>query len=392
MSDAVLQAATYRPVQALIPGRANHGCRACVTIPARNEEATLSACLQALAQQVDLEGKAFPPSSFEILLLLNNCTDRSAQVAWRWRSAHPQVQLYVAERVFDEPEAHAGTARRLLMDTAWQRLGGEEADRCAVILATDGDSIVAFDWLAQNLAAVAAGADAVGGAIHLCAEELETLPAAVRRCYLRDRRYAELVAQLEHLLDPQRGDPWPRHLDHFGSSLACTAAAYARAGGMPATDTLEDEAFVDRLRRADLRLRHEPRVRVFTSARLDGRAKTGLAGQLRLWNGFAGEHEHQVQSAAYLLHRFRTLHRLRHAFTAGSIGGCGWLPREKQDVLLTALNEADSMPALFSAIDCDGLIAETFHGDREEWVTAAIANLEMEIARHSGSPTGAAST
>ena len=35
------------------------------------------------------------------------------------------------------------------------------------------------------------------------------------------------------LLDSVFHDPWPRHYQHFGASLAVTADAYRRAGGLP---------------------------------------------------------------------------------------------------------------------------------------------------------------
>ncbi len=373
-------ASSYHPAPSLLPGLARSICRACVTIPARDEEATLPACLDALARQVDLDGRPLRADAFEVLLLLNNCTDQSAARVQRWHADYPHMQLRIAEREFSVGEAHAGTARRLLMDTAWQRLGGDEANGKALILATDADSTVAPDWLAQNAAAVRAGADAVGGAVRLLPAEIASLPSQVRDCYMRDRRYAELIAQLEHLLDPQEGDPWPRHLDHFGSSLACTAPAYARAGGMPAAAALEDEAFVDRLRRADLRLRHEPRVRVFTSARLAGRATVGLAGQLRLWSELAGEHEHTAPSAAYLAHRFQTLHRLRLAFVRGVDADLTWLPPTARSRVRSALRAERGVPAFFSAVDCDGLVDDTFAGERYELIVDSIKCLDTKIA------------
>src|SRR5579875_3250180 len=234
----------------LLAGSAAATCRACVTIPAKDEADSLSRCLDALASQVDLSHTPLPSCTFEILLLLNNCNDRSAEVAREWSTCHPEVVLHITERVLPPEQAHVGTARRLLMDTAFQRLQGSPHALTA-ILSTDADSTVAPDWIAQNLSALEHGAEVVGGLVDLLPEELERLSPQVRHCCRQDRRYAQLIAHLEDLLDPQEGDPWPRHLDHFGSSLACTPAAYAYAGGMPAVSPLEDEAFIDRVRRAE---------------------------------------------------------------------------------------------------------------------------------------------
>ena len=384
MSSAAVAPAAFTPVTNLVPGWVHTGCRACVTIPARNEEATLPACLDALAFQQDISGKRLGPSIFEVLLLLNNCTDASGAVARAWQDRHPEVGLHVVERDLPDEQAHAGWARRLLMDTAWQRLEGLEHGQRGVILATDADSVVAPDWIARTLAAIDQGADAVGGAICLQDEGLRSLPAQVQTCYRQDRRYAELVAQLDALLDPQAGDPWPRHADHFGSSLACTAEAYALAGGMPAVSALEDEAFVDALRRANLCLRHDPAVRVYTAARLRGRAKVGFAGQLRLWKELTDEGAHYVQSAAYLAHRFTTLACLREVFATADLSPLSYLDAEWTSTLQHCLRREGTVSGFFTAIDCDALIRATFHGCVEEPIRQAIADLEIRLMQLTG--------
>ena len=380
MSAQVMSAVElFTPVTPLLAGRAPAQCRACVTIPVRNEEVTLAACLDALAGQRNLQGESLSRGSFEILLLLNNCTDRSLGIARRWGQAHPDVALHILERALLSEEAHVGTARRLLMDTAWHRLEGRRPKPCA-ILATDADSTVAPDWLAQNLLALERGADAVGGLIALQPAELAAMPAQVRCCYERDRRYAELIAELEDLLDPQPGDASPRHLDHFGSSLACTPEAYAAVGGMPAVSPLEDEAFVNRLRRANLFLRHEPAVRVFTSPRLQGRTVVGLAGQLRQWNELSGEAAHCVPSASFLAHRFRTLALLRGMFRTGEETAVLPVPEEYRRWVRTMLRTAADVPASFTPTDCDWLIEQSFVGRREQPIAETIPALETLLA------------
>lgn len=369
------------PMPSLVPGFACAGCRVCVTIPVRNEEQRLAACLEGFASQVDVSGRPLTPACFEILLLLNNCTDRSAEVAARWARAHPDIALHTIERDLPQGQAHAGTARRLLMDTAWQRLGGEQATGVCAILTTDADSVVAPDWIAQNLAALHAGAEAVGGAITIRREDLEALPEHVRRCYEADRCYAACIAELEDLLDPQPGDPCPRHLDHFGSSLACTTRAYGRVGGLPAVPALEDEAFVDSLRQADIPLRHEPAVRIATSARLDGRTGMGFAGQLRFWNDLPADAAHTVPSAAFLIHRFRTMRLLREAFAAKSLKGLPFLDEGQHSFISNALRQEGGLIDFLGVINCDGLIRDTLSGPAEEPIGAATQALRMEIGR-----------
>ncbi len=381
---SVFSLPTFSPSAPLLPGRAHQGCCACVAIPARNEEVTLPRCLDALADQVDLTGAPLPAASYEVLLLLNNCTDHSAAVVQRWCASHPGISVHSVERTFCAEQAHVGTARRLLMDTAWHRLAGAASGRAA-ILSTDADTVVARDWIAQNLAALDAGADLVGGAVHVLAKDLLALPDAVQRCYEQDRCYASLVAQLEDALDPQPTDPWPRHLDHFGSSLACTPEAYARAGGMPAVNRLEDEAFVDRARGANLRLRHEPAVRVATSARLKGRAPVGMAGQLQNWAALPHADAHDVRSAAYLEHRFRTLHRLRQIFNAKDPGDLPLRTQWWKDTFAEALQTKPTCPEFLGAIYCDILIEESFAGAHREPIESAIAGLRTRLMVPPGS-------
>ena len=369
---------TYSPVSSLIPGAALPGCRACVTIPARNEEEDLSACLDAFTWQTDLNKVPLSTDFFEVILLLNNCRDASAAIARGWQVAHPAVVLHCVELSLPPAKANAGTARKLLLDTAWRRLQASRRGPTA-LLCTDADSVVAPDWIAQNMQALGRGADAVGGQIELAEGDVQAMPESLRRCYKNDRRYGELVAQLEDQLDPQAGDPWPRHQHHFGSSLACTPQAYAQAGGMPESPALEDAAFVHQLRRAGLRLRHEPAVRIFTSARLSGRAKVGLAAQLRSWNELPGEQAHLVQSSSFLAFRFRTLRNLRQAFLSRSVAAVSFPTSEWRRWAGQAVEAECSVPDFLAAIDSDGLIDATFNGLREQPIRAAIQALSMEI-------------
>jgi hypothetical protein len=83
------------------------------------------------------------------------------------------------------------------------------------------------------------------------------------------------------VLDPLSHDPWPRHSEHSGASIAVTSAVWQRVGGMAPVPIGEDRAFLQRLERLDVRVRHEPAVRVVVSGRIWGRAKGGMADTLR---------------------------------------------------------------------------------------------------------------
>nr|WP_236050061.1 glycosyltransferase family 2 protein [Hymenobacter negativus] len=251
-----------------------------VIIPAKNEVSALPATLAALAAQTTLAGRLLLSSSFEVIVLANNCTDYTAAVVRQQAQRFPQLVLHVAELCLPAAKAHVGRARRLLMDEACARL--ERVGRPAGIIAsTDADTCVAPTWLAAIQAEILAGADAVGGRIltEMTGRALQPL----RRIQARDAAYRQLCARLEDLIDPTPIDPWPRHHQHFGASLALTARAYRQVGGLPEVRFLEDEALCQALIRHDLGLRHSPEVQVLTSARRDGRVEVGLSWQLREW-------------------------------------------------------------------------------------------------------------
>jgi len=239
---------------------------AIIVIPVRDEAARLNFTLDALAAQVDLAGWPVNQSRWETILLANNCTDESAAMARAWAAQHPAVTLHVVERVLPPELAHVGWARRLLMDEAEHRLTGLGRER-GVIASTDGDTRAAPTWFATTLAEVQRGADAVGGRI-LADRGIDDdpSPAPGRRYHLHDTAYQLLAAAWEDAIDPDPADPWPRHHQLFGASLAVTAAAYLRAGRLPPEPALEDMAFGRALRRVDARVRHSPLVQVPNSA------------------------------------------------------------------------------------------------------------------------------
>ena len=280
-----------------------------VVIPVRNEASGIERTLASLARQVDWAGQPLDPSSYEVLLLANNCTDDTAEAARCFARRVPQVHLHVAEVSLPPETAHVGTARRLLMDAACCRVTACGQKR-GVIASTDGDTQVAPDWAAQTLREIEGGADAVGGRIRVERQRGEDRDA--RLYALRDTAYQRGLARLEHLLDPNPADPWPRHHQFFGGSLAVTAKAYRAAGGLPPLPCLEDVALGEALRRLDARIRHSPAVRVSTSPRQQGRTPLGLSSQLQEWGqmGRAGE-AHWVQQPAAVAVRFAARRALR---------------------------------------------------------------------------------
>jgi hypothetical protein len=153
-----------------------------------------------------------------------------------------------------------------------------------IIASTDGDTFVEPTWLAGILQEIDAGADAVGGRIVADPSERLLLHPSAERTYLRQVAYGFLLAELEHLIDPDPFDPFPRHPNHNGASLALTATTYARIGGLPDVLEEEDRALYKAIIRSGARFRHSLGVRATTSARLDGRVEHGFSAGLKLFS------------------------------------------------------------------------------------------------------------
>lgn len=284
--------------------------QACVIIPAKDEAASLPATLAALAAQTTLAGLALPAGMLEVIVLANNCLDRTAAAVRQSARRHPSLVVHVAEVQLPRPQAHVGRARRLLLDEAAQRLE-RTVGPTGVLLSTDADTLVASTWLAATLHEIATGAEAVGGRI-LTQTPAAAEPCPVRRIQLRDAAYRVLLRQLEDKIDPCAADRWPCHHQHYGASLALTVRAYRRVGGLPVVPFLEDEALWQLLVKHDLPVRHSPHVQVYTSARHCGRVEVGLSWQLREWaNLTAQQQEPQVPCPHELARVWRARRRLR---------------------------------------------------------------------------------
>ncbi|MBD0415269.1 glycosyltransferase [Oryzicola mucosus] len=246
-----------------------------VAIPAKNEQVLLPRLIAALARQTALSKLHHP---LQVVLVINNSDDGSLATALEAARRHTAtLQLTIRCLDFPSSSAHVGSARRLAMDIAASR------EPSGVILTTDADAVPADDWVEQNLAAIALGADLVGGRIvGDKEEELRLGDGFLRRAHVH-ARYQELCDELAWLIDPLDHDPWPRHHDHTGASIAVRTTVYRAVGGMDPLPLREDIAFVSKARAAGFRLRHAPEVTVTVSARTHGRARGGMADCLKNW-------------------------------------------------------------------------------------------------------------
>lgn len=283
--------------------------RVSVIVPVRNEADAIAHTLDALREQRTCAGNVLDPDSYEVLVLTNNCTDDSYAQVRHYQQQYPTFRLHIANINLPPERAHIGTVRRLLMDEACRRLLQAGHPR-GVIASTDGDTLVDANWIAQIVAEIEAGNDAVGGRI---LTQRDDSPA--RLPHLRDATYRCLLARAEARIDPAPHDPWPRHFQHYGASLAVTCQAYVRAGRLPVVRYLEDDAFFKALQRIDAKVRKSPQVRVYTSARLEGRVEVGLSWQLQQWTSQRQAGNCQlVEDPAVSLARFTLRRDLREAW------------------------------------------------------------------------------
>lgn len=236
--------------------------RACVVVPARNEQDLIASSLRSLAAQ-----SGIAPYEYEVLLVLDNCTDATEEQARQVVDDHPLLRLHL----LDGPGLGSGHARRIGMDVACERLIGLGRPD-GLVASTDADTTVAPDWLSVQLDAVRHGARAIGGRIELGPGSLSE--AAVGWHSERGKfRHQQLLADPDQLGTTE-------HWQFSGASLALTAETYARVGGLEPRAALEDEGLEQVLRKERIPIERLLSVRATTSSRLDGRASQGLAHDL----------------------------------------------------------------------------------------------------------------
>ena len=242
--------------------------RISVVVPARNEKALIGSCLAALARQEGISAQ-----EYEVLLVLDHCTDTTEARALEVAAEHPDLRLHLLEG----PGRGAGHARRAGMEEAYDRLMSSGRPD-GLIASTDADTVVAPDWLSAQLQASSSGARAIGGRIEL--RDDGDLPQGVAGWHAEQGRIRqrELLAGLGSADAPLGTEHW----QFSGASLALTAAAYAEIGGLEPRVALEDEYLERALSRCGIPIERPRSVRVTTSARLVGRANRGLARDLAL--------------------------------------------------------------------------------------------------------------
>jgi glycosyltransferase involved in cell wall biosynthesis len=202
-----------------------------VAIPAHNEEACLGACLQAVLRAATHPQLAGEPVM--VCVVLDACDDGTAAVVREWQTAF----------------ALAGC-----------RLDALEIAEARWLAFTDADTRVSPQWLAVQ---VTLGAEVVCGSVAVD----DWSPHADKAQLLREHFARTYHDREDH-----------RHI--HGANLGVCALAYQAAGGFAAVACHEDVLLVRALELSGARFAWSALPRVFTSARLDARARGGFGDTL----------------------------------------------------------------------------------------------------------------
>ena len=216
-------------------------------IPAHDEELCLGECLQAVlraASHAGLRGE-----KVAVVVALDACTDRSEEIA----AAYPVTVLRVLARNVGIARA---TAAVHLLDAGAHWLA-----------CTDADTIVADDWLYQQLKLRDEnGADAVCGTVSV----VDWTPHLARLQVVLQRFHASYKDTDGH-----------RHI--HGANFGVSAQAYRRAGGFQALGCSEDVQLVRALEASGAAIAWSNAPRVVTSARVESKAPGGFGDTLSAW-------------------------------------------------------------------------------------------------------------
>lgn len=240
-----------------------------VAIPVKNEADRIGRLLQALSAAA---GRTSLP--VRAIVLANNCTDGTALIAGAFAS--PLLQVDVHQVTLPHQQANAGGARRVVMDLA--------AREGALLMTTDGDAIPDAGWISAALQAAEAGADLICGTIHANADHV-LATASGARITRAEVAYRAVQHEVRYYIDQIAGRQKPGgrqpHYVESGASLAIRADVYRRIGGLPAVASSEDRALIHRAERHGVPVHYSHDMRAKVSARLQGRAKGGMAECLR---------------------------------------------------------------------------------------------------------------
>lgn len=220
--------------------------RLMVVVPARDEEALLERCLDAVNLAVDTARGSRRDLPVAVVVVADRCLDRTADLA-RHAGAH----------VVEIDEGCVGAARRAGVDAGTALLAPARMDQTWVA-STDADSRVPPGWLDHQVGLASRGARLVIG--HAVPDRRDIDPTTWTR-WCRRHTSTSVGAHIH------------------GANLGFRLDDYDAAGGWPLMREHEDRHLVTALLSAGVPA--AAGLDVLTSGRLKGRVPGGFSGYLR---------------------------------------------------------------------------------------------------------------
>lgn len=223
-----------------------------IVVPARNEEALLPACLDAVDEAVRALHEEHPHVPARVFVVLDACGDGSAEVV----AERPEVTAVITQA------GNVGVARALGVAAAgdWALTLGVASGSPSLWLAnTDGDSVVPRHWLVAQVRMASEGHDLVVGSVRPRPDDLTGEELALWR-----RRHSSADG----------------HTHVHGANLGFAWEAYESVGGFAPIPTHEDVELVAAMRGAGVGWIASGRITVTTSGRRVARAPGGFADYL----------------------------------------------------------------------------------------------------------------
>lgn len=211
-----------------------------IVIPAHNEAMTIAKCLASVRtaiEQLPSKIKAY------LLVVLDNCTDDTQSIVKAAGVDYLCCDYQCVGQVRDIGIRHA-----IANGATW-------------LTCTDADSVVAVDWLVQQIE-------------HINHQSIDVI------CGVVDvDSWAHLTAQTREDYIAHYQDKMGHHHIH-GANLSFSSEAYLAVGGFSSLPCHEDVDLVRRFEAQSYVITWSNRVRVMTSSRLQARADEGFAAFL----------------------------------------------------------------------------------------------------------------
>ncbi|MDO5501820.1 MAG: glycosyltransferase [Actinomycetia bacterium] len=221
-----------------------------IVVPARNEEALIGRCLEALAVAVTRLHEVAPGCVVDIVVVLDSCTDRTAE----------RVAQFPGVRTVSTDVGTVGGARALGVASVTERICDP---RGVWIACTDADSAPPPDWLVGQLTIAEQGHALVAGVVYVDPDD------------------PDLPRELVHAVEESHSGIPDGHEQVHGANLGFTLQTYLDVGGFAPVPAHEDVLLVGRARSHGVPSFATGALPVLTSARLDARAPEGFSAWLR---------------------------------------------------------------------------------------------------------------